>query len=155
MRTSQMGRSWYAHACAFMDMKWAHASPGHRRSLADALVSVTVAMVNDSCDMPDGPARKALSGWSFNVTARGHLPIEQADVPNEIAREVAWIARRSLPLRSFASPATVRRAMEVISVKLDGTPAAAPTVARRRAAPSAPSSTPWSLSCCRTIRSNS
>lgn len=25
MRTSQMGRSWYAHACAFMDMKWAHA----------------------------------------------------------------------------------------------------------------------------------
>jgi len=74
MRTSQMGRSWYAHACAFMDMKWTHASPGHRRSLADALVSVTAAMVADSRDIPDSPAlRKALSGWSFNVTARGHL----------------------------------------------------------------------------------
>jgi integrase len=135
MRTNQMGRSWYAHACAFMDMKWAHASPGHRRSLADALVSVTAAMVADSRDIPDSPAlRKALSGWSFNVTARGHLPIDEADVPNEIAREVAWIARRSLPLGSFASPSTVRRAMEAISVKLDGTAAAAPTVARKRAA---------------------
>ena len=135
MRTNQMGRSWYAHACAFMDMKWAHASPGHRRSLADALVSVTTAMVNDSRDMPDSAAlRKALSGWSFNVTARDHLPIEEADVPIEIAEEVAWITKRSLPLRSFAFPSTVRRAMEAISVKLDGTAAAAPTVARKRAA---------------------
>jgi len=130
-----MGRSWYAHACAFMDMKWAHASPGHRRSLADALVSVTTAMVNDSRDIPDSTAlRKALSGWSFNVTARGHLPVDAADVPSDIAREVAWIARRSLPLRSFASPSTVRLAMEAISVKLDGTAAAAPTVAQKRAA---------------------
>jgi hypothetical protein len=77
MRTNQMGRSWYAHACAFMDMKWAHASPGHRRSLADALASVTTAMVHDSQDIPDSPAlRKALSSWSFNVAARGHLSIE-------------------------------------------------------------------------------
>lgn len=135
MHTNQMGRSWYAHACAFMDMKWAHASPGHRRSLADALVSVTAAMVNDSRDIPDGPAlRKALSGWSFNVTARGHLPIDEADVPSEIAEEVAWIARRSLPLASFASPSTVRRATEAVSAKLNGTAAAAPTVARKRAA---------------------
>jgi len=135
MRTNQMGRTWYTHACAFMDMKWAHASPGHRRSLADALVAVTTTMVQGSRDAPDSPAlRKALSSWSFNVTARGHLPVDEADVPDEIAREVARIVRRSLPLRSFASPSTVRRAMEAISVKLDGTAAAAPTVARRRAA---------------------
>ena len=120
----------YAHACPFIDMTWAHASPGHRRSLADALVSVLTAMVNDSPDIPDIAAlRKALSGWSFNVTASGRLPIDAADVPNEIAREVAEIARRSLPLGSFASPSTVRRAMKAISVKLDGTAAAAPTVA--------------------------
>ena len=81
-------------------------------------------------DLPDIAAlRKALSDWSFNVTASGRLPIDAADVPNEIAREVAEIARRSLPLGSFASPSTVRRAMKAISVKLDGTAAAAPTVA--------------------------
>jgi integrase len=135
MRKSQLGRSWYTHACAFMDMKWAHASPGHRRSLADALVSVTAAMVADSRDTPESDAlRKALLHWSFNVTARGHLPIEEADIPNEMAREVAWIARRSLSLRSFSSPSTVRRAMDALTLKLDGTATAAPTIARRRAA---------------------
>jgi hypothetical protein len=103
MRKGQLGRSWYTHACAFMDMKWA--SPGDRRSLAEALVSVTAAMLADSRDTPESKAlRKALFHWSFNVTARGHLPTEEADIPNEMAREVAWIARRSLPLRSFSAP---------------------------------------------------
>ncbi|HEY5246849.1 MAG TPA: tyrosine-type recombinase/integrase [Dermatophilaceae bacterium] len=135
MRTHQMERTWYAHACAFIDMKWANASPTHRRGLAEALVWVTTAMVTSSRDDPDFNAlRKALFHWSFNVTARDHHPIEEAEVPADYAQEVAWIARRSLPLRSFASPATVRRAMDAISVKLDGTAAAAPTAARRRAA---------------------
>jgi len=53
---------------------------------------------------------------------------------SDLAQEVAWIARLSLPLRNFASASTVRRAMDSITMKLDGTQAAAPTVARRRAA---------------------
>ena len=135
MRADQTGRSWYTHACAFMDMKWAHASPGHRRSLADALVPVTTAMVTSSRDAPDSAAlRKALFHWSFNVTARGHHPVEEAEIPTDLAQAVTWIAKRSLPLGSFASPSTVRRAMNAISMKLDGTEAAGPTVARRRAA---------------------
>ena len=135
LRPKQAERTWYAHACAFIDLKWTHASPSHRRGLAEALVWVTTAMVADSRDAPDHDAlRRALFHWSFNVTARGHHPIEQADVPDEFAEEVAWITRRSLPLRSFASASTVRRAMDAITMKLDGTPAAAPTVARRRAA---------------------
>jgi len=135
LRPKQAERTWYAHVCAFIDLKWTRASPSHRRGLAEALVWVTTAMVADSRDAPDRDAlRKALFHWSFNVTARGHRPIEEADVPDEFAEEVAWITRRSLPLRNFASASTVRRAMEAITMKLDGTPAAAPTVARRRAA---------------------
>ena len=135
MRPSQTERTWYSHACAFIDLKWTRASPSHRRGLAEALVWVTTAMVADSRDAPDhGALRKALFHWSFNVTARGHRPIEEADVPDEFAEEVAWITRRSLPLRNFASASTVRRAMDSITMKLDGTQAAAPTVARRRAA---------------------
>ena len=135
IRTHQMARTWYSHACPFIDMKWANASPSHRRGLAEALVWVTTAMVTSARDTPDKDAlRKALFHWSFNVTARGKHPVEEADVPSEFAQEAAWIARRSIPLRSFASPAIVRRAMDAITVKLDGTQAAAPTVARRRAA---------------------
>jgi hypothetical protein len=44
-------------------------------------------------------------------------------LPADFAEEAAWIARRSMPLRSFASPATGRRAMDAINVKLDGTAA--------------------------------
>jgi hypothetical protein len=92
-------------------------------------------MVSRTRDAPDNDAlRKALFHWSFNVTKRGHHPIHEADVPAAFAQEVAWIAKRSMPLRSFASPSTVRRAMNAISLKLDGTAPAAPTVARRRAA---------------------
>ena len=135
MRPKQAERTWYAHACAFIDLKWTRASPSHRRGLAEALVWVTTAMVAESRDAPERDAlRRALFHWSFNVTARGHRPVEDADVPDEFAEEIAWITRRSLPLRNFASASTVRRAMEAITMKLDRTPAAAPTVARRRAA---------------------
>jgi hypothetical protein len=83
MRTSQMGRSWYDHACAFMDMKWAHASPAHRKGLADALISVTTAMVADSRDKPDSDAlRKALFHWSFNVIAGVTNPSKRRTSPS-------------------------------------------------------------------------
>jgi integrase len=135
LRSKQAERTWYAHACSFIDLKWVHASPSHRRGLAEALVWVTTALVTESRDAPDHDAlRRALFHWSFNVAARGHHLIEQADVPDEFAEEVAWISSRSLPLRRLASASTVRRAMDAITMKLDGTPAAAPTVARRRAA---------------------
>jgi len=95
MRPSQTERTWYSHACAFIDLKWTRASPSHRRGLAEALVWVTTAMVAESRDAPDRDAlRKALFHWSFNVTARGHRPIEEADVPDEFAEEVAWITGR-------------------------------------------------------------
>ena len=35
--------NWLEHACAFVDTKWAHASPQHRRGLADGLVTATLA----------------------------------------------------------------------------------------------------------------
>ena len=50
MRPKQAERTWYAHACAFIDLKWTRASPSHRRGLAEALVWVTTAMVADSRD---------------------------------------------------------------------------------------------------------
>ena len=75
MRPKQAERTWYAHACAFIDLKWTRASPSHRRGLAEALVWVTTAMVADSRDAPDhGALRKALFHWSFNVTAGVTVP---------------------------------------------------------------------------------
>ena len=38
MRPKQAERTWYAHACAFIDLKWTRASPSHRRGLAEARV---------------------------------------------------------------------------------------------------------------------
>jgi hypothetical protein len=105
MRTEGGSRTWYAHACAFMDMKWAHASPTHRRGMAEALIWVTTAMVTNARDAPDEQVlRKALLHWSFNSTARGLQPIEETDVPGDFGPELAWIAKRSLPIRSLRPP---------------------------------------------------
>lgn len=60
MRPKQAERTWYAHACAFIVLKWTRASPSHRRDLAEALVWVTIAMVAESKNTPDRDAlRKA------------------------------------------------------------------------------------------------
>ena len=29
--------TWYRHACAFVDLKWPHASPRHRKGIAEVL----------------------------------------------------------------------------------------------------------------------
>jgi len=52
------------------------------------------------------------------LTGKGPLPVEEAVNPNETALEVAWIASRSLPLRSLAS-SLVRRAMEALAKEPD------------------------------------
>src|SRR6266498_1652762 len=38
-------RSWYEHAMAFVDMKWPRASAKHRKSIAEALTTVTPALL--------------------------------------------------------------------------------------------------------------
>jgi integrase len=122
------GRTWYEHACAYVDMKWPHAAATSRRSIAEALVTVTPVLTRDMRGRPDDETlRRALFGWAFTPTGRDRV------APAEIRAALDWAERASLPVASLAEPDTVRLVLGAISTTTGGRPAAATTARRKRA----------------------
>jgi hypothetical protein len=123
MRHRLTSVTFYANAIEFMDMKWPALGPGSRRTLAEALATVTLALVDD----PDGRpgykvAFRALTGWSFNKTARG-----VGQPGEESAEAIAWVETHSLPLSSLADPKVARVAYNSTTTSHEGKPFAADT----------------------------
>lgn len=120
--------SWYAFACAYVDMKWQEMSPNSRRAIADALATATPALLATSRGAPK-PAelRAALYGWAFNVKARADSP------PPRLAATVGWVERNTVNLTDLGDPDTLRKVLNQLARKIDGSPAAATVVARKRA----------------------
>jgi len=119
--------TWYAHARAYAEAKWGGLAPVSRRSVAEALVTVTIALTAKEPGPPE-PAvlRRALFGWAFNPATRGQDP------PPDIAAALDWAARASLPVAELHEPATVRLGLAACARNLDGTAAAASTQRRKR-----------------------
>ncbi|MHC3428800.1 tyrosine-type recombinase/integrase [Streptomyces sp. DT18] len=119
---------WYEHARSYIAMKW-DGSPGNtRRTLAEAMASVTPTFVKDTKGMPDARAmRTALYGWAFNKNRWDEEP------PPEVARTLAWVAKKSLPTSALAERVRVRAALNALATRLDGKTAAGGTISRRRA----------------------
>lgn len=128
MAQEQNSRSWYKHACAFVDMKWPHVSARHRQGIAEALATVTPALVTTDHGMPETrPLRHALYSWSFNTTARTVEPTDQ------VKRADRWISANTVQVAAMTSPALIRRALDALAVTLDGKAAAFATISRKRA----------------------
>jgi integrase len=122
-------RTWYEHAMEFMETKWPHAAPRHRKGLAEALVTLTVALTTPTSDAPPSDdVRRALFRWSFNIGAR------ESDPPDEFWKALAWVERQSLPLSEVQLAPNLRKALDAIALKLDGAAAASSTVRRKRSA---------------------
>lgn len=135
MPRSAGATSWYELACAFVDLKWSQASPRHRKSIAEALVAITVALSRADARAPEPAAlRSALMRWSFNAAARTFTPAPAATPPAEHADAFRWISRHSLRVADLAQPLTARKALDAVTRKLDGSPAASATVSRMRSA---------------------
>jgi integrase len=120
--------TWYAFALAYVDMKWPHAAAKSRDSLTDALATVTPALVQD--DIPGRPDVETL-----RTALRQHaLPPTVRDLPRgpEIAAALAWLERASLPVSELAKVRNVRLGLDALTFLLDGTAAAATTIARKR-----------------------
>jgi site-specific recombinase XerD len=120
--------TWYEHARAYTEARWPHLAPISRRSAAESLTTVTIALVRHRRGAPD-PAllRRSLFGWSFNSGTRNLIP------PDETAAALEWIAAASLPVAALEEAATVRLALDACARTLAGTPAAATTQRRKRA----------------------
>jgi integrase len=119
--------TWYEHARAYADAKWAHLAPVSRRSVAEALVTVTIALTASERGAPEAKIlRRALFGWAFNPATRD-LP-----TPPEIAAALDWAASASLPVADLEDTATVRLALAACARTLAGKPAAGATQRRKR-----------------------
>ncbi len=128
MQRPNRDMSWYQHACAFADVKWPHVAATTRRTHAEALTAITTALLVPDRATPDGKLlRLALGRWAFN-TSRRDSPDRPADV-NVVLR---WVESHTRPVSALANPEVLRAVLEGLAVRLDGKPAAASVVSRRR-----------------------
>jgi len=131
-------RTWLEVARSFADAKWDEGqAPGSRRSVAQALGAVTPALFDQQ-----PPARlaelvrEALVGWVFNTGARTTLGPDgrrtENPPPPTWAEVLDWMERHSRPAGDLANPDISHAALAALSRRIDGRPAAANTVIRRR-----------------------
>jgi integrase len=121
-------RTWYEHATDYARVKWPAASARHRKGIAEALTTLTIVLVRTEVGRPDHALiRRALTQWAFNVPAR------ETDLPSHLAESIEWVEKESLRLSALEDPLVLRNALEALATKLDGSPAASATVARKRA----------------------
>lgn len=117
--------SWYQHALNYLARRRKGLAANSVRSAADTLATVTPVLLVAVDDRPsDAQIREALYCWAF----RG-----RHDPPEDVAVALDRVARHSRPLADVADRDLVLDVLDAIATKLDGTPAAANTVARKRA----------------------
>ena len=121
--------SWYEFACSYVDMKWPDAAGKSRMGIAETLATVTPALLSDRRGRPsETVVRAALYGWAFNTRARN-----ACGPPAELADVTRWLETHTVPVAELAKPQLIRAVLARIASKLDGSPAAASTVGRKRA----------------------
>src|SRR5262249_20317365 len=119
--------TWYQHARTYAETKWPNLAPVSRRSVAEALVTVTIALSAKEPGAPQGKVlRQALSGWAFTPATRDTSP------PEKIAAALDWAERASLPVAELEDTATVRLALAACGKTLAGKAAAGSRQRRKR-----------------------
>lgn len=126
LRKETTQKSWYDFACSYTDRMWPESSPGHRRTIADALVPITVAMLSTERGRPDGKVLRSALRTAFNTQHRGdkHAP--------EIASALDWAARNTRPVNDLADPDFLRSFLKAVETKLNGKRVAQDTARLRR-----------------------
>lgn len=127
-RTAKKQMNWYQFACEYVDMKWKRAAATSRRSMAEAMMTATCAMLKTGTGKPtDKAIRSALFNWAFNSSRRDAAP-------DDVRAVLAWIERNARQVSDLEENAEVLRGvLDAIATNLNGKPAAATVVRRKRA----------------------
>lgn len=125
--------TWFELACRYVDLKWPRVAAKSRTSMADALATVTPVMVASERSRPDSTTLRAvLYGWAFHKTRRETVTLNGGE-----KAALAWVRDSSLRITALDEndrrSELIRRALDMLALTLDGRPAAATTVARKRA----------------------
>jgi integrase len=121
---------WWDWALTFTELKWDTLAPTSRRSITDALTQITLGLCVDGSGRPtEAELRHAMLSWAFVVPRR-----LQGPPPDDLAAVVSWLGRNTVSMADLDDAALVRSVLDRMTKRLDGTPVAATTIARRRAA---------------------
>jgi len=119
----------YRHAVAYAEMKWPRLAPHLRASLADALATVTPLLTRDTSRRPPaGSCAPPCTGMPST-----NPPLRSCTPDPGTASALAWLEQVSLPVVQLGEPRVIRAALDGLCTRLDGSPAAANTIARKRA----------------------
>jgi len=127
MRRAVDERTWLQHAAEYTRIKWPHSSPRHRRGIAEALTDITLVIYTADNRPPESHLRRALFSYSFNASPRRSEPTE------EVASALRWLERNSPNLGTLEEATILRAVLDRLALRQDGAPAAASTIARKRA----------------------
>ncbi|MET9253258.1 site-specific integrase [Streptomyces sp. NPDC003717] len=120
--------TWYEHTRAYIDRRWERLPAKSRRNDADALATITPALVKTTVGRPSARTlRTALYGWAYNKSRWSQ------EHPAEVADALRWLEKNSLPVAALENPETLRMALDALSTLLNGSPAAGRTANRKRA----------------------
>jgi integrase len=122
------GTTWYSYVLGYVDKRWPGAAANTRKSMLEALGTVTAALVEDRPYRPEFPDL-------YRVLVRYALAPGSRDEerPPADAKILRWIESASVPLTALEDEDVVELALTAIGLRLDGKAAAA-TVARRKRA---------------------
>ncbi len=127
MVEAQQAVTWLDFVLRYVDMKWPGSAAKSRDSMVDALATVTPALVSCHGERPSVKVlRRVLREYLLPPPAR------RSEASADLASALRWLRRASLTLPDVREPATVRAGIDALSLKLDGTPAAATTYRRKR-----------------------
>ena len=118
--------TWYQEATAYAMMKWPSLAAHSRASLAESLATVTPVLTRPGArNRPDQrELRTVLYRHAFN-------PARPADPGSPAAQILDWAQQASLPVGCLSDPAVLRTALEALTLRLDGSRAAANTIIRK------------------------
>lgn len=125
-------RSWLDHMCRYIDEKWPTMAPKSRKSIADALATVTPALCKTGKQHDAAAVREVVYGWICVKPLRA-----TGELPDHFAPTLRYLQQATVDMTRFNDrtngPEITRAALAALACKLDGQPAAATTVARKRA----------------------
>jgi integrase len=121
-------RTFLLLAQEFVTRQWPHAAPKTRDGLTDALATVMPALTRD---LPGTPKPKAL-----RAALRSHILLpadKRPELTPQIEQAVRWLESAALPITDLNDGKVILGTLDTLSLKLDGTTAAATTINRKRA----------------------
>lgn len=129
LRALKQRTTWYVLAREYIEQRWDRTPGNTRRTLADALATITPALVEPGAVYQSPRVlRRALYSWAFNKKAWG------SDPQDEWKAALDWLERHSLPVSELEEHDVLRRGLDALCRKVDGNAAAAKTVKRKKAA---------------------